>query len=377
MAASLSAIFCWQRAASDQHHRTLAAIGLALSLALCINSHFYGILCLLPVTAAELHRSISTRRLDKPILFALFTGTLSILVTLPFMPAADPFREHYYRDPSLGLRSILEAYTGLLLPRGPINSLLTRILHPAGRAALIALILLAVFIFSYHRLKSINHLPKWTALATLALLALPSVLIAYNFTHIFAPRHCVECAPGCIALICIAVAAPLQRLRTPALYLTGLLLAALLLHHCLSEVRAVRLQQQQSQQLLAASSQLAASLQPGQAVFTTDDLCLALSLNGDPALLPHLRCLYSSADELRYSRQQSVYLIEMSLSHHTSLPTQFADYDDLRQHPALLLYADLPWEQWIPDAIAADGISAQLIAQPAQLGNLYRISPPK
>ena len=50
---SALAMLCWQTAARRDSRRTLALVGLALSLAMAVNTHYYGVLLFFPLCAAE------------------------------------------------------------------------------------------------------------------------------------------------------------------------------------------------------------------------------------------------------------------------------------------------------------------------------------
>src|SRR5262249_54365614 len=58
------ALVAWQRAAEESGPRGLALTGLALMLTAAVHTHYYGVLLLGPLCAAELTRSYIRRRID-------------------------------------------------------------------------------------------------------------------------------------------------------------------------------------------------------------------------------------------------------------------------------------------------------------------------
>ena len=121
------ALWCWQvatREAGNREHGTgnrrrgWALVGLAASIAATINTHYYGLLLLGPVCAAEGFRSLQRRRMDWPVVAAICAGMAGFAAAWPFLQAADEFRKNYYNagtvdphDITLAYRSIFVDYT--------------------------------------------------------------------------------------------------------------------------------------------------------------------------------------------------------------------------------------------------------------------------
>jgi 4-amino-4-deoxy-L-arabinose transferase-like glycosyltransferase len=82
------AMVSWQTATRSESKRTLALVTLALSTALALNTHYYGVLLLVPLCGAEMFRTFQRRRLDFPVIAAIGAGMAWIVFTLPFMKAA-------------------------------------------------------------------------------------------------------------------------------------------------------------------------------------------------------------------------------------------------------------------------------------------------
>ena len=84
------AMVSWQAAVHRETHRAGPLLALALSLALAINTHYYGALLLIPFLSAELFRAIRNRRIDLPVLAAIAAGAAALVFVVPFARAAAP-----------------------------------------------------------------------------------------------------------------------------------------------------------------------------------------------------------------------------------------------------------------------------------------------
>ena len=101
------ALLCWQVAGKQwsvisgqwsekASARGWALVGLAVAIAATINAHYFGVLLLAPICAAEAWRTLARRRIDWPTCGAIAVGMLGWLGTMPFLPAASEFRRNYY-----------------------------------------------------------------------------------------------------------------------------------------------------------------------------------------------------------------------------------------------------------------------------------------
>ena len=81
------ALLCWQTAA-DGRRRPLALLGLRVSLAAAISTHFYTVFVFLCLALGELARIVSRRRWDPAIWAAFAAGALPLLLFRPIIVAA-------------------------------------------------------------------------------------------------------------------------------------------------------------------------------------------------------------------------------------------------------------------------------------------------
>src|ERR1017187_3173987 len=93
--------------------RPWALVGLAVALAETINAHYFGILLLVPVCAAEGFRTLQRRRIDWAVCGAILLGMAAFLTTRPFLKAAGEFRNNYYNGGTVGLLDIMRAYRSI------------------------------------------------------------------------------------------------------------------------------------------------------------------------------------------------------------------------------------------------------------------------
>lgn len=98
LAFSAFALLCWQWA-TEGRHRALALLGLTVSVAAAISSHYYAVLSLFPLGLGELVRTIRRKRIDLAIWLALVLSLLPLLFFLPLIDSARKFAPHFWAKP--------------------------------------------------------------------------------------------------------------------------------------------------------------------------------------------------------------------------------------------------------------------------------------
>lgn len=106
-------VICWQSAV-EGHYRKLSLIGLAVSLAAAVSSHYYAILLFLPLAVGEATRSIVLRRLDLPVWVATGSGMIPLLLFTPLIRQARAHSAIFWTQPHW--RDIPDFYHWLLTP---------------------------------------------------------------------------------------------------------------------------------------------------------------------------------------------------------------------------------------------------------------------
>jgi hypothetical protein len=106
-------LLCWQFA-SEGKYRKLSLVGIAVSFAAAVSSHYYAVLLLFPLALGEATRSISLRRIDAPIWAAFGFGLIPLLLFLPLIHEAMKQAAIFWARPHW--RSALQFYYSLLSP---------------------------------------------------------------------------------------------------------------------------------------------------------------------------------------------------------------------------------------------------------------------
>ena len=328
---------------------TVALLTLALSIALALNTHYFGVLLLLPLCAAELVRTLQRRKLDIPVLAAIALGMAGIAFALPFQKAAAAFREHYFSLGKVSLRAITQSFRSLFLDYTHAPLALQRIAAIALVAAMAALII-AVTI----RLRR-SPIPaaEATFLIVFSLLPFTGFAIARFVTHTVEPRYILPALIGLTALLTLALT-PVFRTRTRSQIALATLVVATV------AVGAFRIQNDRrlTREYFAALHPTAA-LQA--ALATSPDPHLYIQDMGffevasfyitDPALRSRLALVYSREDELRYAHRDTGALTALHMQHFTPWPiVRFEDLAaDPRPHTFLLFHSG--WD-WTDEALA-------------------------
>ncbi len=116
---SALAMVCWQGATDGAGtRRGLSLIGLTLSLAAAVSTHYYGTLAVVPLAIGEAVRTVARRRVDVPIWVAFVLGPLALLASIPLMIEARKYASTFWAQPSL--KSIPKTYLYLLEKSAPV-----------------------------------------------------------------------------------------------------------------------------------------------------------------------------------------------------------------------------------------------------------------
>lgn len=110
---SALALLCWQWA-TEGRYRRLAVVGLGVSVAAAVSSHYYAVLILFPLTVGEFVRSVSRKRIDVAIWAALALGLTPLLLFLPLIERAKSYAPHFWAKPHWS--SMVGFYHRFLLP---------------------------------------------------------------------------------------------------------------------------------------------------------------------------------------------------------------------------------------------------------------------
>jgi hypothetical protein len=332
--------------------RTRALILLALSIALTLNTHYFGVLILIPIFFAELARTEQRRRLDLPVLGAILLGMAGIVFTLPFQHAAGEFRKHYYNAGAISVRAVSQGYRSLF-----VNYTTQSLTAQRVQDVLLILFVIAVAVLCTHRLRrgSVTlNAPALIFLLALAALPLFGVLLAIFVTHSIEVRYVLSAIIAIAIFTAIATEPWLDRLSpstVTALLLFGILLGGVLrIRH--EKERAAR---QFAELTLPAAIKAQLLSLPDTHLYIQDmgHFEVASYYEPDPAVRSRLALLYSREDELLYDFHDTASLTAEHMRHFTDF--NIVPYAQLKSTPGdhmLVLYHS-GWD-WTDEALAAD-----------------------
>ena len=355
------ALLCWIEASREaQPSRTTWLVGLAIAIAATLNTHYFGILVLLPICAAELCRTGERRRIDGPMLASIVAGTASIVLTRPFMRAAGEFKIHYYNEGSVGLRDITRAYRSLF-----VNY--TTMPMPAQRLWAAALLVFAAALvfgcwFVWRRGTPRLSPAQWVLLLTLAALPFAGYLLALFVTHSIEVRYVLGAVIGIAAMVAIAGARWLEsdRIFSSAMVLMGIVLLT-------SGAVRIRSENVRTQERLATLDLPEAAEQflrehPDRRLYVQDMGAFEEDRYYEPDanVKARMTLVYSTDEELRWNRHDTMALTAMHLQHFTTLPVEA--YEHVRMLPGeqLFVLRHTGWD-WTDQAFAAEGAQVRVI----------------
>lgn len=367
------AFLAWQTATRRTQQRTASLITLALAIALTLNTHYFGILILVPLCLAELARTVLRRRLDLPIIAAIIIGIAGIVFALPFQKAAGEFRKHYYNAGAISFRAISQAYRSLF-----VNYTTQSIAVQRLEDILLVVFALAVIFLCIRALRTLA-LPTPELVFLLALAALPlfGVVLAVFVTHSIEVRYVLSAIISIAIFFAIALA-PWVRSRLPIPLVISVLVLALVI------AGFIRIHDEQTNSterlaLLAVPPELKAQILalPDSHVYIQDmgHFEVASYYEPDPEIRSRLALLYSHDNELRYDLHDTASLTAEHMQHFTGFT--IVSYAQLKATPGehvLVLYHS-GWD-WTDQALAADNAHA-LVLGPALDGDAVAVHFPQ
>jgi hypothetical protein len=347
------AFLAWQTATRETASRMGSLILLALAIALTLNTHYFGILILIPICLAELARTVVRRRLDLPVIAAIVIGMGGIIFTLPFQRAAGEFRKHYYNAGAISLRAISQAYRSLF-----VNYTTQPLAIQRVEDVLLVLFALALIALCIIRLRAHTvTLPKPELVFLLALAALPlfGIALAIFVTHSIEVRYVLAAIIAIAIFFALAVEPWLHNRLSPT-SVTALLAMCLVLAG-LGRVGAERQKSHQEMVLLTIPPVVRAKVLslPDSYLYFQDmgHFELATYYERDPVIRSRMTLLFSEPQELRYDHHDTASLTAEHMQHFTGF--RIEPYSQLKATPgdhALVLYHS-GWD-WTDQALAAD-----------------------
>ncbi len=342
-----------ERGAPTGQSRTRALTLLTLSVALTLNAHYFGVLLLIPLCAAELFRTVLRRRLDLPVLASIAIGMAAIVFALPFQKPAGEFRQHYYNGGTVSLHAITQSYRALFVD---YTRLPLRAQHLIAIAFVVLALTFAIACLQTLRKKtSAPPAAELVFLIVLAALPLFGFLLARFVTHSIEVRYVLGAIIGITILLALTLAPLLDRLPSPAA-LTVLLFLAIAGTGTL-HIRNERHAEAETLATLQLSPALKAAIlaSPTQRLFFQDmgQFEVASYYLPDPDIRPRLALVYSRENEIRYDAHDTVSLTALHMRAFTGFP--ILDYETLKRQPGphIFILFHSGWD-WTDQALAAD-----------------------
>jgi len=378
------ALCCWQMGSCEPtsqkrdvgHPRTRgwALGGLAIAIAATINAHYFGVLLLIPLCAAEIFSSWQRRRMDWPVCAAIGVGTAGFATTLPFLQAANEFRKNYYNAGSVGVRDISMAYRSMFVDYTRMSMSaqhLWMVVLVAFAGALIAGCMRVCRHPTHDDGTVMNGAPnfcisttEWVLLLMLAALPFCGYMLARFVTHSIEVRYVLGAMVAISAMLALAIS---PWLRRDAVFNTALVVLGL----GIVGAGAVRIHSEQNKTTLRLAS-LMLPAEVKAALIANPDGRLYIQDMGafeedryyepDTDMRARMTLVYSRAEEMRWNRHDTMALTAMHIARFTGLPV--VSYEALRAMPGehLFVLYHTGWD-WTDQAFAEDGARVHAVGK--------------
>ena len=354
------AMLSWQTAVRRQAHRTWALVVLALTIAVAINTHYYGVLLLAPLCAAELVRARQGRRLDIPVILSIGAGMAGAVFLLPFLKGGAEFRTNFQPGAD-SHQAIAHSYNFILLGHVAFSTHTNHLLA-IGLALLTVLVLGSCV--RQMRSKTLN-LPyaEFAFLVSLAALPFFGFLLGFG-THAMEPRYVLGSVIGIAALLAIALA-PFLRIK-PIGRIALLLLFATFAYNGITGVRGAHRIRQDTLASLILSPEVKTAIMasPSKLLYTqdTDIFGLAEYYEPDADVRSHMALIYSRDEEMRWNHFDTASRIVLHLKSFT--PYAILPYESLASQPGEHIFVIEQWGwDWTRKAFAAEHAEVMPIGQ--------------
>jgi hypothetical protein len=359
-----AAALCWQVAA---HRGELAKprlwplVGLAASLALTLNVHFYGVLLPIAICGAEFVRTALRRRLDTAMLAAIGLGVSSLAVTLPYVKASSEFKKHYYAGP-VSAHLLTQPYRQMLMDY-------TTYPKPIQTALVLLLLLAAaIVLWSCIRVARRNQIAastaEWVLLILLALMPVFAFVLGKAVTHALEVRHSIGAIVAISSLFAVALS-PALRQKPVFASVIAVMLATIVL------VNAMRIRTSTAADRKTLADLTLSPYLTGAIAANSDPRIYFQDLGRwetaslyepNPSLRSRLVLVYSRSEEMSHESHDTMYLTATHTQKFS--PQPIVSYDDLRRTPGDHIFATYHtgWD-WTDAAFATEAAQVQPLGQ--------------
>jgi len=329
------AMVSWQTAVRREKGRTIALVILALSITVALNTHYFGILLLIPLCIAELFRALKVRRFDFPMFATIGAGAAGILFVLPFMKAAREFHSAYGSWNMLKLKAIGWTYLWVLSNH---SGTLDRVIFA------VVLICVCVALWaSIYRLRSmtITQLePDEVFIVAITALPLFGFLLAWFNSSVLEPRFVIAVVIGISALTASGIFSLFPSDRAKRFILTTLFLA--IASTGFAHIYLERIAAEKTLSSMALSPEIKAELttSPNKELYIQDIGMFgsATFYEPDPNMRSRLVLVYSADQEIKWNQENVISATAIHLSRFTHLKT--IPYESLTMQSGSLIFVD-------------------------------------
>jgi hypothetical protein len=353
------AMLSWQTAVRREERRGGVLVVLAVSVAIAINTHYYGFLFLVPLGVGELVRAWQRRRLDVPMLVALGAGVSGVVGLLPFLKGAAEYREHI-EGGGVSVRAILQTYNFILLGQDSFSAQMNHGL------AVVMVVLFGGMVWSCVRQwrSQVVGLPDAEFAFVLALAGLPVVtfLLGHFVTHAMEPRYSLGAMMGIAVLLAVAVG--------PALRSVGEVVLVVVFGWALwmgvGRIEGtVRARREALANTVLPEAIRRAMMESRTGMLYTQDVDLVgfeAFHSKDRTLLSHLVLVYSREEEMRWIHSGSDSRTVMNLGSFTTY--KIVPYERVMAEPGehLFVVTHGGWN-WLDKAFASGELQVKPIGQ--------------
>ena len=346
------ALWCWQVAvrqgpgsrvqgSEGSVGRGWALVGLAVAIAATINAHYFGVLLLVPICAAELFRTLQRRRVDWAVVGAICVGMAGFVGTVPFLKGAAQFKKNYYNGGAISFHDITRAYRSIFVDY-------TRMSMTVQHVAMVGLVVFAVaLVWGCVRVMRGHGVrvpaAEWVVMLALAALPFCGYLMARFVTHSIEVRYVLGAVVAISAMVAVAMSEWMRRdevFSAVVAVLLGVVIGA----------GVVRVRDEQkatagTMEDLTLSAKVKSALDAGEdRTLYIQDMGWFLTASyyePDADVRSQLALVYSSDEELRWDRHDTMALTAMHMQHFTGF--RIVPYETVRgmagEHVFMLIHS--------------------------------------
>lgn len=362
------AMISWQAATRTNSKRNAGLVTMAVALALMLNSHYSGILLLVPFYIAECFRSLKRRSIDWPVSIAIASGSAGIILAIPFARAASTFRTHIdfalYLFPLNHLRPqrIIWTYPWLLGTH-PLGQGINKLCNVAVLTIIMVVVLAALWMFALRWSKGTLKAPAAEAVFLVVLAALPlfSFLLSVFVTHTYEDRYSLGLIVGISALTAVGLSSVFESARATKVMLIAMFV--MIVYTGLVHISIDHKYRQQVMAYLRLNQDIKAKLMadPIKDLYIEmgSQFAIAAYYEPDPEVRSRLALVYSREQELLWDNMDTISLTADHMRNFTNLKiVPFESVVAQRGDQLFVDYGPGQWT-WTHEALNASHISVK------------------